>query len=743
MNLDSAQQGYLSECHELLIEMENALLQLEDDPENSDLINAVFRAAHTIKGTGGVFGFDDVVAFTHVVENALDSIRAGEFKINSELIAVFLSLRDQMEIVVEHAVNGETLSGEVKRQNDDLLAALLALTGGEVEAEAQASESEVVEEDDGDEDGSFTVNDNWHLSIRFSKDALRDGMDPLSILRYLAGMGDIKQVVALFNESGEDNIDISPIDCHIGLEIELFSGEDKEAIESAFEFIKEDCLVHILPPRAKVKHYIDMINALPEEDKKIGDILVSCGALTQSELDGVIDEQTESSFAPETDGDKSAGNRMLGELVEEKGMIQKEVVEAAAEKQQRVRSLNSAAKTIRVDSEKLDALVNLVGEMVIAGAGTDLIARKLGDDSLVESMSVMSRLVEEIRDSALRLRMVQIGETFNRFNRVVRDVSSDLGKDIRLDIVGAETELDKTVVEKIGDPLMHLVRNAMDHGIESAEERTAAGKPAYGSLQLNAYHDSGSIVIEVEDDGAGLKRDAILEKAIAKGIVSNGQVLSDQEIYRLIFEPGFSTAEQVTNLSGRGVGMDVVKKNIEALRGLVDIESEAGVGTKIIIRMPLTLAIIDGFLVGVGHSSYVIPLDMVFECVELSDAERIEARQHNYINLRDEVLPLMRLRESFNIKGESGGRENIVVVQCGGIKAGLIVDELRGEFQTVIKPLGRIFQGLKGVSGSTILGSGEVAVILDVPGLVKQVAETGGRASTIGPALLHESSVVH
>ncbi|HED40385.1 MAG TPA: chemotaxis protein CheA, partial [Chromatiales bacterium] len=394
-------------------------------------------------------------------------------------------------------------------------------------------------------------------------------------------------------------------------------------------------------------------------------------------------------------------------------------------------------------SEKLDTLVNLVGEMVIAGAGTDLIARRLGDDSLVESMSVMSRLVEEIRDSALHLRMVQIGETFNRFNRVVRDVSKELGKDIRLEIAGAETELDKTVVEKIGDPLMHLVRNAMDHGIEPADVRIAAGKPAQGLLKLNAYHDSGSIVIEVEDDGAGLKRDAILAKAIEKGIVSNGQVLTDQEIYRLIFEPGFSTAEQVTNLSGRGVGMDVVKKNIEALRGLVDIESEVGTGSKIVIRMPLTLAIIDGFLVGVGHSSYVIPLDMVFECVELSDAERIEARKQNYINLRDEVLPLMRLRDSFNIKGDNSGRENIVVVQCGGLKAGLIVDELRGEFQTVIKPLGRIFQGLKGISGSTILGSGEVAVILDVPGLIKQVAEAGGRITSVSNANQNESYVVH
>jgi len=735
MNLDSAQQGYLAECNDLLVEMESALLRLEDDPENSDLINAVFRAAHTIKGTGGVFGFDEVVAFTHVVENALDTIRSGELKINSDLVAVFLSLRDQMEIVVEHAVNGETLSGEVKRQNDELLAALVALTGGELE-EKEDDSSEVSGDEQADDGIGCSENENWHLSIRFSEDALRDGMDPLSILRYLAGMGDLKQVITIFDKDEVE--ELSPIDCHLGLEISLFSGEDKETIESAFEFIREDCLVHILPPKAKVEHYIEMINALPEDDKKIGELLVSCGALTQAELEGVIDEQVENNFTP-----VEGGTQILGELVAEKGMIQKEVVEAAAEKQQRVRSLNSTAKTIRVDSEKLDALVNLVGEMVIAGAGTDLIAKRLGDDLLVESMSVMSRLVEEIRDSALRLRMVQIGETFNRFNRVVRDVSSELGKDIRLEIVGAETELDKTVVEKIGDPLMHLVRNAMDHGIESADARAAAGKPAQGLLKLNAYHDSGSIVIEVEDDGAGLKRDAILAKAVAKGIVASGQVLTDQEIFRLIFEPGFSTAEQVTNLSGRGVGMDVVKKNIEALRGLVDIESEAGVGSKIVIRMPLTLAIIDGFLVGVGHSSYVIPLDMVFECVELSDAERIEARKQNYINLRDEVLPLMRLRESFNIKGECGGRENIVVVQCGGLKAGLIVDELRGEFQTVIKPLGRIFQGLKGISGSTILGSGEVAVILDVPGLVKQVAESGGHVGTVSHGIKNESNVVH
>lgn len=737
MNLDSALQVFLVECNDLLIAMESALLRLEDNPDDSDLINEVFRAAHTIKGTSGVFGFDGVVEFTHVIENALDKIRDEEVRLSSELVAVLLSLRDQMEIVVEHAVSGETLEDEIKNQNDDLLIKLVVLTDGKMKAEESDTDPREEEEiEEIEDEGERASNENWHLSVRFDADSLRHGMDPLSILRYLRSMGELKRVITLFDKENVD--ELTPIDCHVGLEIELYSDREKEEIESAFEFFQEVCTVYILPPRAKIKHYIKVIDALPEDDRRIGELLVESGALTRNELENAIDEKTEKEFAGE--GDK----RLFGEILTDKGVVQKEVVEAAAEKQERIRSVNGTTKTIRVDSEKLDKLVNLVGEMVIAGAGTNLIASRLDDDLLIESMSVMSRLVEEIRDSALHLRMVQIGDTFSRFNRVVRDVSRELGKDIRLEILGGETELDKTVVEKIGDPLMHLVRNAMDHGIEPSEVRAANGKNGQGRLSLNAYHDSGSIVIEVEDDGAGLKRDEILRKAISKGIVQEDHSISDQEIFGLIFKPGFSTAEQVTNLSGRGVGMDVVKKNIESLRGTIDVESEVGAGTRITIRLPLTLAIIDGFLVGVGSSSYVIPLDMVFECVELSDEERQRARSQNYINLRNEVLPLMRLREQFGIQDEAGGRENIVVVQYSGIKAGLIVDELHGEFQTVIKPLGRIFQGLSGISGSTILGSGEVAVILDVPGLVRIVAEaTNGRISSATNMVHNGENIVH
>ena len=338
----------------------------------------------------------------------------------------------------------------------------------------------------------------------------------------------------------------------------------------------------------------------------------------------------------------------------------------------------------------------------------------------MEATSVLTRLVESIRDSALQLRMVQIGETFNRFHRVARDVSKELGKEIELVISGAETELDKSVVEKIGDPLMHLVRNAMDHGIEAAAVRAAAGKPAKGRVELNAFHDSGSIVIEVVDDGGGLNKERIEAKALEKGLLQAGQSLSETEIVNLIFEPGFSTVEKVTNLSGRGVGMDVVKKNITALRGTVEVKTERGVGSRFTIRLPLTLAIIDGFLTGVGKASYVIPLDMVIECIELANA----SADRDYLNLRGEVLPFVRLRELFEVPGHKPARENVVVVQYAGQKAGIVVDQLLGEFQTVIKPLGTLFRNMRGIGGSTILGSGEVALILDVQALVSRCARS-------------------
>jgi len=341
--------------------------------------------------------------------------------------------------------------------------------------------------------------------------------------------------------------------------------------------------------------------------------------------------------------------------------------------------------------------------------------------------------VEQIRERALKLRMVEVGETFNRFHRVVRDVSQALDKQIALTISGGDTELDKTLIDRIADPLAHLVRNAIDHGIEAPAERRAAGKPEQGQLRLNAYHDSGMIVLEIQDDGRGLNTAKIREKAIARGMLDSDSPMSEQDIHLLIFEAGFSTAEQVSNLSGRGVGMDVVRSAIDQLRGVIEIDSRAGHGCTFRIRLPLTLAIIDGFLVSVGEEHFVIPLDMVTECME---APANQAEQ-GHLNLRGRPLPCIDLQPHFGLPRSACVRRNIVVVSQGRQHAGLIVDQLHGELQTVIKPLGQLFQHLSGISGSTILGSGQVALILDIPSLFRQSQQ---RAEGETPHLLPSPS---
>ena len=724
MNLDDALNTFIIESRELLESMESSLLGIEQNPDDVDLINAIFRAAHTIKGSAGLFGLDFIVSFTHVAESVLDKVRSGEIKIDPDLAALLLESGDHIGTLVDHAANAEDPSEASNQRSRELVAKLNTfLSVVPAKMPALKSEGKAKDKTAGvpvemehkfeREGGGAVETDHWHISLRFGKEVFRNGMDPLSFIRYLTTLGDIVHIVTL-TDAIPSIKELDPESCYLGFEIAFKSGVDKSVIEGVFEFVRDDCMIRILPPRSKITEYLGLIQDMNGENLRLGDILVSCGTLTDTELDTALRIQA------------GGGNtsRPIGEVLVEQSMVSAPVVEAALEKQKQVKDNNKAsseASLIRVDSHKLDELINLVGELIIAGAGTSLLAQRSGMPELVEATVTLSRMVEEVRDAALSMRMVQIGGTFTRFQRVVRDVSKDLGKDIRLEISGAETELDKTVVEKIGDPLTHLVRNSMDHGIEAADVRLARGKPAHGTLKLNAYHDSGSIVIEVSDDGGGLNRDKILAKAIERGLVKQDQAITDKEIYNLIFEAGFSTAEVVSNLSGRGVGMDVVRRNIQALRGTVDIDSEVGKGSTMRIRLPLTLAIIDGFLVDVGGSAYVVPLDMVIECIELPAGNAGEDNNH-YLNLRGEVLPYVRLREMFEVEGEAGRRENIVVVQYAGHKAGLVVDNLLGEFQTVIKPLGKIFGGARGLGGFTIMGSGEVALILDVPRLMQQVS---------------------
>ncbi|MBL8484534.1 MAG: chemotaxis protein CheA, partial [Rhodocyclaceae bacterium] len=658
--------AFIAESREQLAEMEAGLLALEQHPDDAASLGAVFRAAHTIKGAAGVVECEYIENFTHQLESVLDRLRNGELAVTLDLITLLLRCIDHIGKLLQVFADGlPAPSDAILAAGSDLTAALRAFDRN-VQPPDLTEPPRPLEKSG----GGPMATDNWHISVRFDPGVLKNGMDPLSFLRYLVTLGDIVGIETL-DDAMPTGDDMDPEACYLGFEIRFQSRASKAEIEAVFAFVQDDCSLRILPPDSKLGEFVELMRTLPEDELRLGEILVRIGALTQAELDAGLNRQAEPAAAADpadpADPAGAAGAALkLGEVLVEQGMVQPEVVDAAVARQTQVSQKKAAeARMLRVHADKLDQLISMVGELVIAGASTQLLARAHGGE-IVEATSILSRLVENIRDSALQLRMVQIGETFSRFHRVVRDVSKELGKDIELVVRGGETELDKSLVEKLGDPLMHLVRNGLDHGIEAADLRLARGKPARGTLTLDARHDSGSVVIQVSDDGGGLDKERIRAKALQRGLIQPSQTLSDQEIVNLIFEAGFSTAESVSNLSGRGVGMDVVKRNIQALRGSVDVSSEAGQGCTFTIRLPLTLAIIDGFLVEVGKASYVIPLESVVECLELRD---VPARR-DYLNLRGQVLPFIRLREAFAIQDAPAGRESVVVIQFAGQRAG-------------------------------------------------------------------------
>jgi two-component system chemotaxis sensor kinase CheA len=710
MDLRPAQQAFLEESRELLRAMEEALLALEKSPRDESAIDEVFRTAHTVKGSAGLFGYEPVVSFTHRLESVLVALRAGSLAAGPDLIALLLACVDHTATLLEVLAPEDAAPPAEVQAAGETLAMQLDSFAGSAPALHEGS-VEVL--------GTQPVaSDAWHVSVRFGRDVLRDGMDPLSVIRYLGTVASVQAVSAVLDglpEAGAMDAEA----CYVGLELDLTGPADKAQIEAAFEFLRADSVIRILPPHSKIADYAALIDSLPEDHKRIGELLVASGALTARELEEGLRLQSRS--AAQAD----AAKPKIGKILVDEGVVPNELVHAALEKQAAVREQKAReANFVRVRADKLDELITLVGELVIAGAGTRLLAQRSAHADLAEAAATLERLVQEMRDRALALRMVPIAETFNRFRRIVRDVGRELGKEIDLDLSGTDTELDKSMVERIADPLMHLVRNALDHGIEPPEERQGKGKRRTGTLRMSAWHDSGSIVIEVADDGRGLERKRILERAVERGLAGPDASLDDGQLLNLILEPGFSTADQVTSISGRGIGMSVVKENVEALRGSLTIDSVEGQGATMAMRLPLTLAIIEGFLVAAGRTAYVVPLEMVDECLELSAADRETLRDKSFINLRGVVLPVLRLRDVFQLEAEPAKRENIVVVRCGGQRAGILVDRLLGEFQTVIKPLGRIFSRLQGISGSTILGSGELALILDVQALVERATRS-------------------
>ncbi len=679
---------FREEALEILSELEDSLLELEERPKDGDCIDRVFRSLHTLKGSGAMAGFEAVAAFAHELETIFDLVRAGRVGVSRTLINLTLSSRDKFRDMIETAKEDAGDAGAVQ----EIIAALRKLTP--LPAKKGTSGSDKIVR------AAAAVAETYRLRFRPFPGIFRRGINPLSFLRELGRLGECRSVAQIENIPSLDEID--PEECFLYWDVILTTEHGVDAIRDIFIFVEDDAEISI--------ELIDSATlAEAEADyKKLGEILVERGDLSLEALQRVMRER-----------------RRIGETLVAEGLVTGTKIDSALIEQQQVREarrLRQVIETtsgIRVRSEKLDILVDLVGELVTVQARLSQHSASQNNSGLQAISEEVERLTWSLRDQVLGIRMLPIGTTFSRFRRLVRDLSEELGKKVELITEGGETELDKTVIERMGDPLVHLIRNGIDHGIESPQVRQSAGKNARGRLWLAATHVGANVQIEIRDDGAGLDREAIQRRAIAQGLIAADGEVSDRELFNLIFLPGFSTAGQVTSVSGRGVGMDVVKRAVDALRGSIEVSSRPGEGTTFQIRLPLTLAIIDGLLVRCGVSHYIVPLSAVEECVQLRRQE-VTDNNRRLVRVRGEIVPYVRLREIFTIAGEPPEIEQVAIVKVNGQRLGLAVDVVVGGHQTVIKNLGRIFRDAPGLAGATLLGDGTVALILDLVSVAAQ-----------------------
>ena len=684
---------FREEAVELLEELESSLLELERNPADLKIVSRVFRAMHTIKGSGAMFGFEDIAGFTHHVETVLDRVRDGAVPVSKELIDLTLASRDHIYALLDAATgSGEADSAEGQR----IIASLQALVSGGRSVPPEKVEVALAPaaEEEEEKDPTLGTLTHYRIHIRPGEDFFVAGSTMEQLLDELARLG---QCTVFLHEKADE------AEKSAGLwEILLTTDQGINAVEDVLVFAQSSCEVKVVVLASEGEGDF-------EEHKKLGEILVEKGALSSENLKKVLGRQ-----------------RPLGELLVEERLVSKTQIDAALAEQKMVKECKvraesaKGAESIRVASEKLDQLINLVGELVVTQARLSQVASQNKDPDLVEPVEEVERLTAELRDSVLNIRMLPIGTTFAKFKRLVRDLSAELGKEVAMVTEGAETELDKNVIDQLGDPLVHLIRNSIDHGIESPEERARAGKPRKGTITLAAGHSGANVVITVSDDGKGLDTEKIRQKALEKGLIRADEDLSEQDICNTIFMPGLSTAKTVTSVSGRGVGMDVVKSTVDSLKGSVNVTGSAkGKGTTVTIMLPLTLAIIDGLLVKVEDTYFVLPLSQVEECVELSKDDIARFHGRRVLPVRDQLVPYVRLRDFFAIPGERPDLEQMVIARINGERFGLVLDDVVGEHQTVLKSLGWIYRNATGLSGSTILGNGHVALILDVPDVMK------------------------
>ena len=702
-DLSHFKDAFFEESQEHLTTIEEGLLQLEQRPADIDLLNRIFRGAHSIKGNSGMFGFTAVSQFTHKMESVLDQLRSSQMVVTVAITDLLLQSLDCLKTLIDCARTG---AAPDEAHIAALGARLEACQGGAASGQ-QPPVSATALQAPGMHRYSITWVPPQYLFQR--------GLDPAQFLKELAGLGTVTHVTL---DAGRlpALAELNPELCYLGWTLDLETAKDLKVIEAVFDFVREDSTLTI------VDHPVEAHTAgiATETAKPLGEILVETGVVSQTQLNQALSQQ-----------------KKVGEILVEQKAATPEQISEALKKQSEgaVPAKKAETPSIRVDTVKIDRLINLVGELVITQSMLSDLGSRFEMSQLpvlLERVAQLERNTREIQERVMGIRMVPIGNAFSRFPRLVRDLSGKAGKKIQLILSGEETELDKTVIESIGDPLTHLVRNSADHGLEPPDERVAAGKPEQGIIRLNAFHEGGSICITVEDDGRGLNRDKILAKGIKQGLIAESDKLSDEQIWMLIFKPGFSTAEKVTDVSGRGVGMDVVKRNIEGLGGTVSIKTVTGKGTTFTLKLPLTLAIIEGMTVRVGQDTYIVPLLSILESIQPKrEMVKTIVGKGELVNVRGTYLPLMRLYDVFQLEPELSDptKAILLILETEGERVAVMVDEILGQQQVVIKSMEQNFRKIEGVAGATILGDGTVGFILDVRGLLNIARQGTAKAA--------------
>ncbi len=697
---------YRQEAEELLADMELTVLDLEQNPEDHEGINRLFRSIHTIKGSGAMFGFDQIAGFTHHVETVLDYVRNGNIPVSSRFISLILASRDHIKAMLDA---GEEIRISDREVTEKLIEELRHLLPSSAPEEKTVPPEKIPEETEEREEKT------WRIRFQPHADIVTTGTEPALLLDELRALGEC--TITAHTDAIPPLDELIPEQCCFYWDILLISVCHRNTLEDVFVFVEDQSRISIKEITGESR------KESPGLVPRLGDILVERGDATAEDINRVLEPH----------------QKQIGELLIQAGIVSHDKVLSALNEQkiyEKQKTKSAAENSIRVASSRLDHLINLVGELVITQAGLSQIS-SLSEDfeeggsanpaetleqirvQLTNAIEPLERLTRDLRDCALNMRMLPIGTIFGRFRRLVRDLSAELGKEIDLVTEGADTELDKTVIERLGDPLVHLIRNSIGHGIRRPDERENFGKKRRGCIRLSAAHQGPNVIIIIEDDGMGMDAEAIRAKAIEKGLIGEEENLTGEEMFKMVLAPGFSTAKSVTSLSGRGVGLDVVKREIDSLGGTVRIASEKGKFTRFTLTLPLTLAIIDGLLVDAGGSFFVLPLSHVLECSELTKEVLVKSHGRDVMMLRGDLIPFVRLCDIYEIQSRNPETEHIAVVQSDDFRIGIVVDEIIGNIQTVIKSLDRNYRDADGVSGATIMGDGTVALIADIPGIIR------------------------